>query len=236
MQAANDRVGVGADERGIGRIAFVGPAPARIFRHRNRRREHPGDPRRPDRPRGGVADADQQLRIMRRAETDVVREKRCAVDVVVAVNRVGSPDHRDLDRHVGRHRRVVEALRQCEPVGHARVLARARPGTAAIEDGPEIIAPDILRSHRPDVGLGHLPDLLLERHPGDDPADQRFVRRGITGCGVSCLRSWPARRVWRGPGRTRRRRREEQRPGEHGPTQGRAVSGSLGQSPLSGRA
>ena len=224
MQAADDRLGVGADERGIGRIAFVSPAPARILRHRNRRREHPGDPGRPDRPRGGVADARQQRRIVRRAETDVVREERRAVDVVVAVDRVGAPDDRDLDRHVGRHRRVVEALRQCEPVGHARVLAVARPGAAAIEDRAEIVAPDIVRSDRPDVGLGHLPDLLLERHSGDDPPNQRFVRGGITGCRVSWLRRWPARRGWRGPGRLRQCRRQEQRPGEQGTARARAVS------------
>ena len=54
LQAADDCVGVGAHDRRIGRIAFVSPAPTRILRHRNRRREHPGDPGRPDRPRGGA--------------------------------------------------------------------------------------------------------------------------------------------------------------------------------------
>ena len=125
---------------------------------------------------------------MRRAEPDVVRKHRRAVDIVVAVDRVGSPDHRDLDRHVGRHRRVVISLRQREPVGHARVFVLARPGAAAVEDRAEIIAPHIVGSDRPDVGLGHLPDLLLERHSGDDPPDQRFVRGGITGRRVLCLR------------------------------------------------
>ena len=41
-----------------------------------------------------------------------------------------------------------------------------------------IISANLVGRDRADVGLGHLPDLLLERHSGDDRADAG-VERGI---------------------------------------------------------
>ena len=118
---------------------------------------------------------------MRRAEPDVVREKRRTVDVVVSVDGVGAPDHRDLDRHVGRHRRFVEFVGQLEPIVDAGMHVHARPGAAAVQDRADVILANLVGLDRPDVRLGHLPDLLLERHPSDDranPGVQRGIRRG----------------------------------------------------------
>ena len=137
--------------------------------------------------RGRVADPRHQRRIVRRAEPDVVREKRRAVDIVVAVDGVGAPDHRHLDRHVGRHRRAIIFVGQLQPVVDARVHVHRRPGAAAVEDRAEIIAANLVGRDRANVGLGDLPDLLLERHAGDDRAnagvDRGFRRAGTAARG-----------------------------------------------------
>ena len=153
---------------------------------------------------------------MRGAEPDIVREERRAIDIVVPVDRVGAPDHRHLDRHVGRHRRAVIVVGQLQPVADAGVHVHARPGAAAVEDRAEIIAADIVGRDRADVGLGHLPDLLLERHSGDDRADARFDRGlGRTAAGTAARGQSRGRRLARGQQR-RERTQDHSRPSARG--------------------
>ena len=178
LQPAHHCFGVSADLDRIGTVAFVRPAPARVLDDRQRRRESPGDARRSDLFCGRSTDACHQCRIMRCAEPDVVGEKRRAVDIAVAVHRVGAPDDRYLDRHVGRHGCAVEFVRQFQPVLDTGVHVHARPGAAAIEDRTDVVAAYVIRSDRADIGLGHLPDLLLQRHSRDDRSDASFGRVG----------------------------------------------------------
>ena len=83
---------------------------------------------------------------------------------------------------------LVEVVGQLQPVVDARVHVHARPGAAAVEDRADIVVADVVRRDRADVGLGHLPDLLLERHASDDRADARLDRRIGGGDGSSRCR------------------------------------------------
>ena len=53
----------------------------------------------------------------------------------------------------------------------------ARPSATAVEHRPEVILANIVGLDRADFGLGHLPDLLFERHAGDDRAYAGFLSR-----------------------------------------------------------
>ena len=108
LQAADHRFGIHADFGRIRTVAFVGPAPARVLDDGQGRSERPGDASCPNLLCSHSADASDQRRIMRCAKPDIVREKRRAVDVVIAVNRVDAPNHRHPNLHVGRHRGAVE--------------------------------------------------------------------------------------------------------------------------------
>ncbi len=112
LEAAHHRFAIGPNQVGIGAVAFVRASPARVLHDRERRREGPGDTGGAHLLGSHVADTLHQRRVMRSAEPDIVREKRCAVDIVVPVDRVGSPDHGNLHLHVGRHARPVECVRK----------------------------------------------------------------------------------------------------------------------------
>ena len=114
---------------------------------------------------------------MRRAQADVVREQGGAEHVVVAVHRVGAPDHRDLHLRIGGHRGVAITVGQGEPVADAGVLVLPRPGTAAVEHRADVVLLHLRRRDRLDFGLGHLADLLRQRHAGHDRAHALFQRR-----------------------------------------------------------
>ena len=159
-------------------IAFIGAAPAIVAHDGQRRAEHPGDTGRAHGFRGGGADLAHQLRIARCAQSDIVREQRSARHVVVAMDRVGPPHDRHLDRHVGLHRRVVVRLRQCQPFLRARRLVPVRPAAAAIEHRAQIIFGHVGRRGGLDLGLRHLADLLGQRHLADDLLDA-LLERGV---------------------------------------------------------
>jgi hypothetical protein len=82
-------------QRRILRVAFVAAAPAQVLRHRQRRRECPVHPHCDHFLRRGSADAADQRRVMRRTESDVVREDGRTGDAGVAVHRVDAEQQRD---------------------------------------------------------------------------------------------------------------------------------------------
>ena len=57
------------------------------------------------------------------------------------------------------------------------MLVLARPGAAAVQHRADAVLPDLVRRDRGDLGLGHLPDLLLQRHPREDLLDPLLVLR-----------------------------------------------------------
>jgi hypothetical protein len=144
-----------------------------------------------------------QLRIARRAEADIVREHGGAEDVVVAVDGIRAPDHRHLDRHVGRHRRVVEGVRPA-PASRPRARACRCSASCRRRSGP---SQDNTCGRRPasrlDLGLGHLADLLLQRHAGRRSRNPRLergsLRIALFRCGQASGRRRPACRRRRAP-------------------------------------
>ncbi len=79
------------------RIAFICAAPAVVARHRNRRRERPVHAGRTHLGGSDFADAAEQIRVVSRAQADIVREKGSAIDIVVAMDGVRRPDQRNDD-------------------------------------------------------------------------------------------------------------------------------------------
>ena len=161
---------------GSSREALVGAAPAVVAHHGHGGRERPVDAGGAHLARDGLADALDQRRVVGGAQADVVREQRAAVDVVVAVDGVGAPDHRHLDAMSV----LIEASNQ--RVGHRQpgvargVLVHARPGAAAVEHRADVVAAYVVGRDGADVGLRHLADLLGQRHVVDDGADLRLLR------------------------------------------------------------
>ena len=134
--------------------------------------------------RRDLADALDQVGIARRAEPDVVRKQRRADHVVVTVHRVRAPH--DGDRRTaggGIHRRVVEPIRERDPVAHARMLLVARECAAAVEHRAERGT----CARRCGVTLRMsactiCTDLLLERHARAAASSMRASSCGSARC------------------------------------------------------
>ena len=177
LQPAHVGARIRAHQRTVAGKTFVGASPAGVLRHGERRREHPFDAGGAHRPGGRRADRFDQGRVVRRTQADVVREHRGPEDVVVPVHGVDAPDDRHLDRRVGRHRRIVVAVGQRQPVPDPGVLVSAGPGAAAIEYRADVVFRHLGRRDRLDLGLRHLADLLGEAHARHDFSHARFQRR-----------------------------------------------------------
>ena len=95
LEAEYHRAGIAAHHCRILRITFIAAAPARILWDRESRRECPLNAGRRDFAGGNLADAADQVWIVRRAEPDVVRENRRAGNVAVPVNGVHPKQDRD---------------------------------------------------------------------------------------------------------------------------------------------
>ena len=110
---------------------------------------------------GDRADLLDERRVAGRAQADVVREDRRADHVVVAVHRVHAVDQRDLQP--GRLRPQLEAVdMSAQASGVFGVGHRAAAG----QQRAERVRRDVGRAvERVALGLGHLADLLLQRHP-----------------------------------------------------------------------
>ncbi len=95
----------------------------------------------------------------------------------------------------GGERLALVAVVHVAPVVES-VLGR-RVGAAAVEDRAEKVGRDVLFGFEEfHVGLGHLADLLLQRHPGQQLVDPRIERgergalwrlRVCSGCGSGLL-------------------------------------------------
>jgi hypothetical protein len=145
-----------------------------------------------------VPDLLEQPRVAGRAEADVVREDRRALQVAVAVDRVHAVQDRDAEPGL-QGRRLVAVDHVGPRLRRVAGRDRAAPG----EDAAERVGGD-QRRIRVDVdpfGLGHLPDLLGQGHPAQQVVDplvdrevavpvrrigrsrlfRRAVRRGLAG-------------------------------------------------------
>ena len=97
------------------------------------------------------------------------------IDVVVAVNRIGAPhDGNRRGAAGGVHGRIVEAIRQGDPVGDFECLSFAGKAPPPFRMEPRRYCPDILRGDGADVSLDHLRDFLLERHFAQQLGDPCF--------------------------------------------------------------
>ncbi len=140
-------------------VPLVRPAPADVLGDGDDRAERPPNPGGVHLERGRAAHLLREGRIIRGTEPDVVREDRRAFDVVVPMHGVHAIQHRDAE--TGPERGLLVRLDHVVPglrgVG-------GRDAAAAAEDRPKA---DLARRRRVDrilLDLGHLADLLVERH------------------------------------------------------------------------
>jgi hypothetical protein len=102
-----------------------------------------------------------------------VREDHGPDDVVVAVDGVDAVEERDAQARLPRDRLI--AVVHVGPAGRRLV---GRRGAAAAEDRAEEVVLDVrLAPQGAALGLGHLADLLVERHVAEERLDVR-VRAG----------------------------------------------------------
>ena len=201
LQGVHEPPRAGGDDRRILRVTLVGPPPVGVAGHRQGRREGPVHPAGQHLPRRDPGDAFHQPGVAGGAETDVVGEDRGAEDVAVAVDGVDAVEDGDRPplQAPGR-RRLPELVGHGDPVGRP---VRSRGGAAAAEDGAQVVAPDLRRGDAQTLGLGHLPDLLLQAHPAEQALHAASPRRveqvgphrphpaaGTPRLSSSCLRTW----------------------------------------------
>ncbi len=168
---------LGDDLRVFG-IAFVGPTPAVVAGDRDRRRERPVHADGAHLGGGGRADTMDQFRIVRRAQADIVRIKGGAENVVVTMDGIRRPDHRDDDLvALGIDRGFVIWLDQIDPVLDAGVLIAAWDRASTIFDAADMVSGDLVRRDRLEFGLDDLPDLFLDRHLLKECVNLAFDRR-----------------------------------------------------------
>ena len=127
LQASHDGGRIARGDARVLRVAFVGPAPAIVANHGQRRRECPLESGGSHLQCGCRANLTQQVRIIRRTEANVVRKDRCAIDVAVTVHGIRSPDDRNR-RQAGRrlHRGIVEGVGGCKPIAGGGPLVAVR--------------------------------------------------------------------------------------------------------------
>ena len=166
LQALDHRRGVFPHQGRVFRVALVSASPARVAGHRHGRGERPVEPGDPHLEGSDLADAADELRIVRRSEPDVVGEERGTGNVVVAVDCVRAPQQRQGNRGGG-DRGVIEPVCEPQPLTRCRELVVAGRGVAAVEDGTEGIVPQIIRSDAADISLDKLTYLLRRRQAGE---------------------------------------------------------------------
>ena len=190
LEPVDHRRRVGVDHRRVLRVALVDPPPPVVAGDRDGRRECPVQPGRGDLGRGHGPDPADQVRVTGRTEPDVVGEQGRTEHVVVSVDRVGRPRERDTEPTalVGPLAGPVVGIGGLGPVGRGRVLVVARERAAAVQDRAQPVLGDLVGRHLPEVGLDHLPDLLLERHPRQDICDERLTAGVVSDRGLD---PWP---------------------------------------------
>ena len=142
-------------------IAFVGAAPAFVLRDGNARRERPADAGAGNFSGGHAFGALDELGVVRRAEGDVMREDRCAINVVMAVDGINAVKQGNLQPRLQRLR--LKTIGKIQPV--LRRVAAGGIGRAAAQDGAEKIFFNVsLVFQRAGIHLHHLADFFVERH------------------------------------------------------------------------
>ena len=188
LQAAHHRADIGSDQIGIGRISFVGAAPAEILGDGHRRGECPFLAGHADFPGRDRADFLDQSDIAHRAKTDIVRKQGRADDIGMTVDGIRAPDQRDAYTAIrcidgGK----VELVCRCQPVGRRRQVVAVGATVPADQNGTEIVVLHILRRDAAQIGLHQLTDLFFDRHCGKQTGNARLVirleRHGIFVCG-----------------------------------------------------
>ena len=168
LQSGDEGSGILAHQRRVRGVALVAAAPAVILHHRQCRREHPVDAGGADLRPDHRADLTDQCCIVCGAQTDVMRENRCATHDAVAVHGVRAPDQRNLGRHVRRQGGGMVQPRRFTPLLKGGEAGAERLRIRAVQNPAQIIAAHIIRRRRTDIRLGHLADFLCHRHAGND--------------------------------------------------------------------
>ena len=172
LEAADGRPRQLGHERRVLGEALVAAAPTLVAGHGHAGCEDPLDARGPDLLRGHALDLLHERRVARGAQADVVGEDDRAQDVVVAVDGVDAVEERDLQPRL--QRVGLDTVIEVGPVLHAVGLG---VGVAAGEERAEEVGLDVLAvADLVLLGLDHLADLLLERHPG-----QQRLGLGVVG-------------------------------------------------------
>ncbi len=110
-----------------------------------------------------------------------MRENCRADDIVVAMHRVGRPqDGNGRSTVIARSRRCIpKGIGKREPLRRQSSFVPTRATIAAIKDGPETKASDVVRRNSRNVGHDHLPDLLFDRHGCEQCVDPLLNCRGL---------------------------------------------------------
>ena len=209
-------------------VALVGAAPARVACHGHGRGKGPVQAGDPHLQRCDLADTADQLRVAGSPQADVVREYRGPGDVVMPVDGIGPPQHRDDGGPGAADRGLIEPIRQGEPLTRCSEFVVAGRRVAAVQDRPEGIVPQIIGSHAADVGLDQLADLLLGCHAREQFLDARLQ------CLVPGQRGRKFGPALRMDGRRRLDCCDDRRDHHEGHQCAPAIPGDLGRSPVHG--
>ena len=161
-------------------VGLIGAAPAIVPGHGQGRREVPVQPRDGNFPGGNRANFADQVRIAGGPETDVMGEESSALDVVVTVYGIGGPDNGNGGKTIAIvHGRLIETVRQSQPVVGRGILVTAGEGTAAVENRAQVVALDVFRRHIAQFRLDHLAHFLFDGHASQQRINLRLVRHRI---------------------------------------------------------
>ena len=181
LDAVDECGSIACRDRRVLAEAFISPPPAVIARDRDRWRKGPVEPGDAHLDCGDLPDPFDQRGVPRRAEADIVREQRRADDIVMTVDRVRSPHHRDARQVAVRaHRRIIIGVGRRDPRRCRAEFIAAGRRTAAVEDRAQMISRDVIGGRAADIALDDLADLLFERHRRDQRVDS-LLDRGLGG-------------------------------------------------------
>ncbi len=165
LQTFNHLASKSLHDAWIFRPGFISTAPAIIASYRNGGGEVPVQASYCQLTRCGPADFLQQIWIIGRTQTDIVREQGRADDVTHAVYRIRTPNNGNTGAAVGFiDRGVVIVVGHLDPVGNGGIFVAIRCRTAAIQDRSQVIVSDIVGGHFIDLGLENLADFFFQRH------------------------------------------------------------------------
>ncbi len=173
LQAGDER-GHGGGQFGRLTEGLVRTPPTVVAGHAQAGREGPVDAGTGDLLGDRAPDTPHQGGVPGGAQADVVREERGAAHRVVAVHRVDAVDHRDAQR--GGQGRALEGV---VGVGPGLRVVGADRGVAAGEHRADAVGGEVgARDQGVLLDLGHLAELVVERHPAQQVLDTLGHRQG----------------------------------------------------------